>query len=166
MKRFIGLVVAATATLAVSTQLVLAQSKPAASGDARVKAALEKLGWKYEMDQDGDYKMVMKLEDRSQMVFVLSGTNQLGEMEIREVTSPGYVTDKPLSAEVANRLLTESNRKKLGAWQVVKSGKNYVALFSAKVNANGKPEELEAAVIAAVNSADEMEKALTNQDKF
>ncbi len=166
MKRFIGLVMAATATLAISTQLVLAQSKPSTAGDTRVKAALEKLGWKYQVDQDGDYKMVMKVEDRSQVVFVLSGTNQLGKMEIREVTSPAYVSDKPLSAEVANQLLTDSTRKKLGAWQVVKSGNKYVAVFSAKVNANSKPDELEAAVIAAVDSADAMEKTLTNQDKF
>ncbi|KAM3100099.1 hypothetical protein ACKFKF_12930 [Phormidesmis sp. 146-12] len=164
MKRFISLMVAVATTLAISTQLVLAQSKPNTSGDARVKAALEKLGWKYEIDRDGDYKLVMDLEGRSQVVFLMSDTNELGEMEIREVSSPGYVTNQPLSAEVANQLLADSARKKLGAWQVVKGDKSYVAVFSTKVNANSKPDELAAAVAVTVKSADAMEKSLTNKD--
>lgn len=166
MKRLMGLMVAAVATVAIATPWVSAQSQPSAAGDARVKAALDKLGWKYQVDQDGDYKLVMQVKERSQIVFILSGTNKLGEMEIREMISPGYVSEKPLSGEIANQLLVDNTQKKLGAWEVTKGSKNYVAMFNAKVSANSTSEELAAAVMATVRSADAMELSLTKQDKF
>ena len=78
MRRFAELVITAIAILAASTQFVFAESQPASSGDARVKAALDKLGWKYQVDQDGDYKLLMKVGGRSQVVYILSKTETLG----------------------------------------------------------------------------------------
>jgi hypothetical protein len=165
MKRLISVALTTTMALATSAQWVTAQTKPAAA-DARVKVALDKLGLKYQTDQDGDYKLIMDLgSGRSQTVLVMSGTEKLREMEVREISSLAYVSEQSLSAEVANQLLADNAKKKLGAWQVVKISKGYVAIFTAKVSATS-PEELEAAVISAAKSADDMEKALTNADKF
>jgi hypothetical protein len=166
MKRLIGLVVAAMATLAIATPWMSAQSKPATTGDARVKVMLDKLGWKYEVDKDGDYKLLMKVEDRSQIVYILSKTHQLGDMEIREMTSVGYVSEKPFSGEIANQLLMDNTQKKLGAWEVLKGSKSHLAMFNAKVKSDSSPEELAAAVMVTAISADAMELSLTKQDKF
>jgi hypothetical protein len=142
-------------------------TKEAAKADERVKAALEKMDWKYKVDEDGDFKVVMKLKDgRTQMAWITSKVETVGGLEIREVMSPGYAVKGPLSAEVANQLLMNSSRKKLGSWRVANSQDKSLALFSVKVSANLSPEDLETALVVALHSADEMEKALSQEDKF
>jgi hypothetical protein len=57
--------------------------------DQRVEKALKKLGLKYTVDKDGDFKLIFTTEgDRTQVVFINSGTETLRKMEIREIWSP------------------------------------------------------------------------------
>ena len=59
-----------------------AEDKTVRNPDSRVEKALKKLGLKYEVDEDGDFKLVFAVEDNR------STTETLGKMEIREVWSP------------------------------------------------------------------------------
>ncbi|MBD2328701.1 hypothetical protein [Alkalinema sp. FACHB-956] len=169
MKRWIGTTVLTAATfVAILSQLIPANpTQASANGDQRVKAALDKMGWKYEIDQDGDFKVVLKMKDeRTQRAFIRSKTDSLKGLEVRQIVSPGYVAQGELSADVANQLLKASNKTKVGAWQVVQGEKRSVALFAAKVDANLKPEDLEVALMVTLYSADAMEKQLTGKDDF
>ncbi len=67
----------------------LPEDRTVGNPDPRVEKALKKLGLKYEVDKDGDFKLVFSVEDdRTQVVFINSTTETLGKMEIREIWSP------------------------------------------------------------------------------
>lgn len=140
------------------------------SGDARVRAQLEQLGYKYELTAEGDFKLIpIKTEDgRSQLVYVYSNTQQYSTLEIREVMSPAYLSTGPLSAAIANRLLRENSEVKFGAWRVEphSNGQKYLALFAVQISATSDTETLRLAIKSVLLVADRMEKELTGTDDY
>lgn len=66
-------------------------------------------------------------------------------------------------AKVANDLLLDSFRKKIGAWQTMhkESDDSYLAVFAAKIDAVADAASLSACIRAVAESADEMEEKLT-----
>ncbi len=136
----------------------------AAEPDKAVGRALDTLKYTYEVDEDGDYKMVFDMDDgRSQLAFVRSTVEEFGKHKIREIWSPAYNSPgKQFPAAVANRLLEDSQDAKMGAW--VKQ--DQLAMFVVKVDANATPEALSDAIDAAIRTADAMELELTEQDEY
>lgn len=143
---------------------VTATGAHAAEADKAVGRALDTLKYTYEVDEDGDYKMVFDMDDgRSQLAFVRSTVEEFGKHRIREIWSPAYNSPgKQFPAAVANRLLEDSQDAKMGAW--VKQ--DQLAMFVVKVDANASPEALSDAIDAAVRTADAMELELTEQDEY
>lgn len=144
-----------------------APAKDAPVADPVLRAQLEKLDYKYEVDKDGDYQLVFELDGedgRSQMVYVRSPVEEYGQFRIREVWSPAWRSKADeFPAAVANRLLAASQDSKLGAW--VKQGST--AMFVVKIPADADEQALSDAIDAAIRSADEMEIALTDgKDEF
>ena len=145
--------------LALSGPLA-AEESVSASPDARIKAQLDALDYEYEIDEDQDFKLVFKIGDegRSQIVYVRSPVESYGEHEVREIWSPAYHSPtEAFPALIANRLLEDSDNKKLGGW--VKQNK--YAVFVVKIPANADAEALDDALDAAMAAADEMEAELT-----
>jgi hypothetical protein len=136
----------------------------AAGPDRAVGRLLDGLEYKYEIDEDGDYKLVFDMEnDRSQLVFVRSSVETYGSHHIREIWSPGYKSPGPqFPALIGNRLLEDSNESKLGAW--VKQGD--MAMFVVKIDADASAEVLSDAIDAACKSADAIELELTSKDEY
>lgn len=135
--------------------------------DPRIGKQLGKLDYKYELDDQGDYKLVFGMDgDRSQLVFVISQTEEYGKHHIREIWSPAYRVKgkgKALPADIANRLLEDTQDNKLGAW--AKQGE--FAVYVVKIDARASAEELDDAINFAVSVADKMEAALTpGKDEF
>ena len=143
---------------------VTATGAHAAEPDKAVGRALDTLKYTYEVDEDGDYKMVFDMDDgRSQLAFVRSTVEEFGKHKIREIWSPAYNSPgKQFPAAVANRLLEDSQDAKMGAW--VKQ--DQLAMFVVKVDANATPEALSDAIDAAIRTADAMELELTKKDEF
>jgi len=143
---------------------VTATGAHAAEPDKAVGRALDTLKYTYEVDEDGDYKMVFDMDDgRSQLAFVRSTVEEFGKHKIREIWSPAYNSPgKQFPAAVANRLLEDSQDAKMGAW--VKQ--DQLAMFVVKVDATATREQLSDAIDAAVRTADAMELELTEQDEY
>jgi len=143
---------------------ITATGAHAAEADKAVGRALDKLEYTYEVDEDGDFKMVFDMDDgRSQLAFVRSTVEEFGKHKIREIWSPAYNSPgKQFPAAVANRLLEDSQDAKMGAW--VKQ--DQLAMFVVKVDANATPEALSDAIDAAIRTADAMELELTEQDEY
>jgi hypothetical protein len=135
---------------------------PAFAQDARVKLQLDALGYEFEIDDDGDYRLVFDTEGgRTQLVFVISNVNRYGTHTVREVWSPAYqASGNDFPAVVANKLLEDSEENKLGAW--VKQ--DDMAIYVVKIPADASSEELEDAIEFAVQVADQMEIVLTDGD--
>ena len=148
--------------IAASVSLSVAAATP----DPIVKRMLDAKDTPFEVDKDGDYKILVnyKSEGRTQLVFVRSVVETYGKQRVREVWSYGYESQgDQFSSLVANRLLDASNKVKLGSW--VKQGKS--AVFVVKVSAEASADELDNAIDAAAAAADEMEKELTDgKDEF
>lgn len=153
--------------LGVALASVLAGVSGAASAadpDRAVGRLLDGMEYKYEIDEDGDYKLVFDLDnDRTQLVFVRSSVETYGSHHVREIWSPGYKSPGPqFPALVGNRLLEDSNDSKLGAW--VKQGD--MAMFVVKIDADASADVLSDAIDAASKSADAIELELTSQDEY
>ena len=136
-------------------------------GDPRVASVLNQLDLKYEVDSDGDYRLLFGLGGgRSQLVFVDSKTYQYKGLEVRSIWSPAYTAPTQFSADVSFALLRDSRNRKLGAWEVAKQASGYVALFTAKIGADLDAATFAAVMTAVVGTADELEKELTGGDRF
>lgn len=138
---------------------------PARPADPLVEGQLKALDYSYEIDEDGDFKLVFDLEDgRSQLVFVRSPVEEYGTLRVREIWSPGFAVEgDDFPAVVANRLLAESNDAKIGSW--VKQGGT--AMFVVKIDAAAPADQLADALSAAVHTADALEEELTlGKDEF
>ncbi len=154
---------------AVSTVNAAEPAKTAGKeGDPAVRRLLDKLEYKYDVDEEGDYRLTFGLDEkddgRSQLVFVRSPVETYGAHKVREIWSPAYLsaTDE-FPAKVANRLLAATQESKLGAW--AKQGRH--AVFVIKLPADASAQELDDAVDAALRSADAMEHELTpGKDDF
>jgi len=136
----------------------------AAEPDKAIGRHLDKLGYPYEIDEDGDYRMVFDMEgDRTQLVYVRSVVEEFGSQHVREIWSPGYqASTDQFPVAVANRLLEDAQDAKMGGW--VKQDK--IAMFVVKVDADASAEALDDAIEAASRTADAMELELTKQDEY
>ncbi len=129
------------------------------SFDRRAKQALDAIDKKYEIDEDGDFKIIDAYEDgRSQIIFVNSATEMFGDMEVREVWAPIMVTNENLSAQVANDLLRDSDKMKIGGWVLQQVAGGAAVVFKAKVAAEAAAKaDVMAAMIVKV-SLDELQE--------
>ncbi|MEO6518180.1 MAG: hypothetical protein ABIO17_04190 [Pseudoxanthomonas sp.] len=156
----LGLAAGLVFALSFATTAQARQARDGSVADARIKSQLAELEYKYEVDEDNDFKLVFNVGDskRSQIVYVRSPIETYGTHAVREIWSPGYVSPKDeFPAAVANQLLEASNEAKLGSW--VKQGRN--AIFVVKIAADASNEQLDDAIDLAVSLADEMEAELT-----
>jgi hypothetical protein len=148
-----------------SKEAAPAGTQRSAGADATIGQQLDALGYRYNVDKDGDYQLTFELDgERSQLVYILSGVESFGAHRIREIWAPAYRAPGGLiPAEVANRLLEDSQTSKLGSW--VKQGD--MAVFVVKIPADASQQQLDDAIDAATRSADQMEAALTpDKDEF
>ena len=153
--------------VAIYIQNVAAQTNPKPSSDSRIKDTLDKLGAKYEVIADGDFKLLVETENkRSQVVFIESKTEKLGNLEIRYISSPGYVSKVALSADIANKLLQNSSVNKIAAWQIFNKDQTHIAVFTAKIAVNSDAETIKNTLLAVGYGADAIEKELTGKDEL
>ncbi len=137
----------------------------ATEADNVVRAQLDRLGIKYEIDNDGDFKIVQPAgEGRTQMSWVRSQVSEYKSLRIREIMSIGYRADgNELPADIARQLLRDTHEKKLGAW----TRQGGMAIFVTKIPADADADQLKLALDATRETADTMEKTLTGaKDEF
>lgn len=150
--------------LALACLLPLAASSAHAS-DASVKSRLEARGVKYEIDDDGDYKILVsyKADKRTQLVFVSGATQSVKGFQVREVFSPVGRVEEDGIAKQALALLEENRRMKIGAWEVADDVLYFVIKLPDTVDAT----QLEAAIEIAAQNADDKEIELSgDKDAF
>ncbi|KAF5292105.1 hypothetical protein FQR65_LT20326 [Abscondita terminalis] len=113
----------------------------AADADPAIAKQLKALGYEYEVDEDGDYKLLMATGDddeRSQIVFVRSAVETYGNLRVRELWSYAYKSPSPAFS----------------------AGEN--AVYVAKILADANAKTLEDSIAAAAHSADAMEIELAD----
>ena len=128
-----------------------------AFADASVKTRLDARGLKYEVDDDGDYKVTYsyKSEGRTQLVFVSGKTESVAGIKVREVFAPA--AKDGINGAKALKLMGESRSNKLGSWELQGEVLYFVIKLPDSVNAT----ELESAMDVAAQTADNMEIELS-----
>ena len=135
--------------------------------DQRVEKALKKLGLKYTVDKDGDFKLILATQgDRSQVVFINSHTETLRKMEIREIWSPAAKFSSTPPSALSQALLEKNGSFKIGSYAYKKAGDVYVLVFHAQISANASAEELLSVVIGVAMMADATESDIMQTDDF
>jgi hypothetical protein len=126
-------------TVLTAATLLIGQITVAHAGapDPRVAEILKAADLKFNVDSDGDYAVVINMpNNRSQLVIVTSAVQTINGFEIREMYSPGYTNgqaEQDFPAPVMFKLMKESNKNKVGAWEVMKINGKSTAVFNAKV---------------------------------
>lgn len=139
----------------------------AQAADPRVETALDQLGLSYSLTDDNTYKMTLNVGDnRTHLLFVNSRTETYQNTEIREIWAPAYRSEQALQPHLANRLLKDSYQKKMGAWQTSQTDDIYYVTFVAKIPVGLDLQSLENILVLVVETADEMERELSDEDHF
>lgn len=87
-------------------------------GDPAVRLLLDELKYRYDVDEEGDYRLTFGMDEekdgRSQLVFVRSPVETYGSHRVREIWSPAYLsaTDE-FPAKIATRLLEATQERSL-----------------------------------------------------
>lgn len=139
--------------------------KPAAPPtEDSFKRKLEQTGLKYEIDKDGDYKILFTVggTKRTQLVYVSGNTQTIDGLVIREFFAPAAKVSVSVNGAKALELLAESHRKKVGSWEIHGDGLTYTAKVSDSISAKDARSLLE----TIVNIADEAEVKLTGKDDY
>jgi len=155
-----GLVAVLTAAT-VHAQLGSAAAQ--SEGDPRVKKLLDETGLAYQVDRDGDYRIVLEFPDdngRSQLLFVDSKTHSYRSLEVREVWSVGYTSATDIPAAVMRRLLEDNALTILGQWSISEQFGKKAAIFRVHLDANTDAATLRSVVELVAGKADDMEKEL------
>jgi hypothetical protein len=140
----------------------------AAIGDAHVGSCLRELDLNYQIDEDGDFRLVMRTDDdRSQICIIKSAVEEMFGIRRRKVYSPALRSFGPFDPRTADILLKENAVLKAGNWLVSADAEDtHLAIFQIVVP-HDAPAALLAEVIAAVTLvADHMEQRLSGRDEF
>lgn len=149
--------------LCLSTLCTSAHGQEAGAADPTIASTLDRLGYRYEIDADGDYLLKMDVPNsggRTQHAFILSHVSPLGSWRIREIWSPAYdAGGDAFPATVANRLLEASHELKNGTWH----SKDGLALLVIQIPADASAELFEYHLLSAISIADSMERELLGE---
>jgi len=144
------------------------QQDPKYKVDNRIKSQLDSMEYKYTISKNGDFKLICKIGDeRTQVVFINSGTQVYQGIEIREVFSPMAVFKaNDMTVAFLKKLLEENYNKKLGAWQMISGDDSSLITFTVKTDANCTSEDLNKIIWLVAQTADELEKEISTDDNF
>lgn len=150
-------------SLSVLAGLAAATAVPAAAKDASVERRLDSAGLKYEVDDDGDYKLTFNYskEGRTQLVFVSGTTQTVSGLTVREVFAPaGRVEKDGINGKAALELLSSSGQMKMGSWEI----RGDVLYFVIKVLDSASSSELSSLLDIAAETADDKEIELSGDE--
>lgn len=136
--------------------------------DPDLADALAAAGLDVEPDPDGDFPIVVGLEnDRSHQIIVFSEPVTVAGISYRRVGGVAFITEEPLDRKTANLLLLENQALRLASWRVIPStdGGAIVAI-ELLVPVDADPDGLREAIWAAAETADQMELRLTGLDEY
>ena len=151
-------------SLAACAEEPPADAPEIAPPDPAIVALLEELEYEYEIDADGDFRLLFDFEDgRSQLVWIRNRTYERDGVAMRDIWSVAVeLTGRYASVKLADALLRGSYDTVMGNW--ARDGSHIV--YMVKVPAVPDKKELDAALGEAIEVADELEKDQSFEDVF
>jgi hypothetical protein len=104
--------------------------------------------------------------DRTQKVYVESGTLELGDQELRRMYSAAYVSRDDLPRRTIDALLAQNRDLPFGAWATFLDGGELFLVFEAKLPAVLSPDTLREVIQFVAQTADDVEATLSTVDNY
>lgn len=133
--------------------------------DKRLKMQLDDIEFRYKIAEDGSFILIFELEnERTQLVIIPSETLNFAETELRMIRSPVFQINEKnsLPNEILFSLLEKNSSYKLGEWEILSDGPPYLLGYRITIPVDFKQESLRGAILVVAQTADEMEKLLSN----
>ena len=154
-------VLLATLLLSFITSGVLA--KPPT--DPRVLQVVKQSGLRYQIDGDGDVRLMMGLPGgRSQVVFINSNTSKIGDLEIREIWSVGFKLSSAPSPQIRAKMLSLNANYKVGFWSIKQVGPIHIGIFTVKLPPIISTDVMKTIVQVVSTTADSFERETLSSD--
>jgi hypothetical protein len=143
MKNLLIAGVATLLVLGVGCGMMSAQTAsppPPSKYIKKVAKALEKEGYSFEFDSDGDLKVEVLIgRGRTHLVWVMMEKSTFGEVSVRDVYSMGWVTQEDsfgLSEPDCMELLLMNETTIIGAWSILEEADKRAYLYTVKALAD------------------------------
>lgn len=135
--------------------------------DPRVAAQLESAQLHYVVDEDGDFRILYaRPGGRTQVAWIASATSSAGGLELRDLWSVALRGRGDPPPALTTLLLEHNAARSFGAWQLQRSGEEYLVVLSGAVPADADGPVLVRLVESVMTDADDMERSLTDGDEF
>lgn len=132
-----------------------------------IRDLLDKSGIPYEINEQGNFKIVRKFEnDRTQLVLIYGRAWDYQGIKIRELWAPAFRVSGTLPADLANRLLQMSQDTKIGGWQVIEVEQDCLVTYAIKVVDRMTVDELRKWIDYVASYADATELEVTGKDDY
>ena len=141
------------------------QAEPLSSIDAM----LEYLGFGFEVQENGDYKVLMEFSDenRTHSAFFTRFVSEFYSTEVFDIWAPIYKASGSLPDSVANHLLEQNAKVNLGSYQTIRTADNSsLVVYSYQLSNGLDVVTLQKAIFHVLVTADDTEKSLTKADNF
>lgn len=155
----------ATATRRAASGVVGAPAPvPAKTSRDGFRQKLDRIGWKYDMLENGNYRVVLNVGEtkRTHLFYISGGTQSYDCLVIREFFAPAAKVSTSINGAKALELMAESHTKKMGSWEI----HGDTLMYTVKVSDAIEGEELRSVMNLVVNTADEAELKLTGADAY
>lgn len=136
-----------------------------AANRALIEGLLKKAEIKYTVDDDGDYKLVFKMNDctRTQGMWIETDIREVDGYRVLRLVSGAYrgTLTKPMAMELL------ADVYKIGFWEISqKDDGGCTVLFNAQVPASISPEDLKTCCEAVIEAADRLERKWSDSDSL
>ena len=136
-----------------------------AANRALIEGLLKKAEIKYTVDNDGDYKLVFKMNDctRTQGMWIETDIREVDGYRVLKLVSGAYrgTLTKPMAMELL------ADVYKIGFWEISqKDDGGCTVWFTAQVPASISPEDLKTCCTLVVEVADRLERKWSDSDSL
>ena len=124
---------------------------------------------RYKFVDCGQFQVRISLDDgRTQAVYIASDTYHVDRVEVREISSPGFMAEAAPHADIANALLAHNAEVPIGSWRLHRHQHDdgCTAIFSIHISADTTAATLSTVIQEAALAADTVERHFTGDDKF
>ncbi len=132
--------------------------------DKSIKSKLDALEIKYEITENGNFRIIHKLKNgRTQLVIIDSETEMFNDKKLRHIYSfaLGFKKDTDLTLSNLFVILQQNADKKIGAWQIGGKDDNYSLIFSLSIGNENAIDNLEDLIHSVAFTTDTLEEKLT-----
>lgn len=121
------------------------------TADRNIKELADQEGWSYLVRPDGAFLIQVPTERGISQVRVESNTSEYLGVAFRSVTSLALEFAGDLETGLAEKLMSDSTKKKFGAWQIARGEKSNSLLYKVDVPKEASDAVLRSSILLAAN---------------